>query len=258
MNILSKIFIVSKYTFKEIMKSRILYGTGVLGIALVTLTFVATEFTYGVPEKVSLDFGLGMLSLSSLGIALFMGVTLLSKEIDSRTVYMVISRPVPRWAFILGKLVGLFGVLILNVCILSVVTLVCSYLLGGRLDQTIIMTILFNILESLLLMLVVVLFSLFANTILSTLISLALLLLGHAIQETQVISFVKNRPGLGKILEIYHLVLPGFYKLNLKDFVVYKQALPTSYLINSFMYGASYSVFVLLLILFIFQKKNLD
>ena len=87
---LRKIAIVAAYTFRE--------------------TYVATEFTYGVPERVALDFGLGMLSLSSLSISLFLGVSLLSKEIESRTVYMVISRPVPRFAFIIGKILGLSGI----------------------------------------------------------------------------------------------------------------------------------------------------
>lgn len=258
MNTVSKIWIVAKYTFQEIMKSRILYGTGVLGATLILVTFVASEFTYGVPEKVALDFGLGTLSLSSLGIALFMGATLLPKEIDTRTVYMVISRPVPRWCFILGKLVGLFGVLLLNVLILSFITLSCTHLLGGELNQLIYLSCLYNVLESLLLMLVVVFFSLFSNTIIATLISLVLLTLGHAIQTTQASSFVKNRPTLGSILEFYHFVLPGFYKLNLKEFVVYKQSLDTSYLVNSFMYGTFYSLFVLLMILFLFNRKNLD
>lgn len=258
MKTLSKVLIVAKYTFKEIIKSRILYGTGFLGIAIVTLTFVATEFTYGVPEKVSLDFGLGLLSLSSIGISLFMGATLLSKEIDSRTVYMVISRPVPRWAFIFGKLIGLFAVLILNVSILAIVTLLCTHLMGGNIDQVIILAILFNILESLLLMLVVVLFSLFSNTIIATLTTFMILVLGHAVQETHLITFVKNRPMLGKVLEFYHLVLPGFYKLNLKDFVVYKQTIPADYLFGAAAYGVSYSAFLLLTILYLFQKKNLD
>lgn len=130
MNILDKILIVAKYTLKEILKSKVLYITLVIGVALMIVTYVATEFTYGVPEKVSLDFGLGMLSLSSIGISIFMGATLLPNEIDSRTVYMVISRPVPRWVFITGKVVGLIGVLAVNFAILSAMTLALYLSLG--------------------------------------------------------------------------------------------------------------------------------
>lgn len=255
---INKILIISHYTLKEILKSRILYITLGLGLALMLVTYVATEFTFGVPEKVALDFGLGMLSLSSLGISLFMGATLLPNEINSRTVYMVISRPVPRWVFITGKIIGLMSVMLINVAFLSVLTLLCSYLLGGEINQVIFLAILFNILECMLLLLVVVFFSLFCNTILSTSISTVILMLGHAIKETQSTGFVEKRAFLKTILEIYHLILPGFYKLNLKDFVIYNQTIDSSYLMNSFLYGSCYSLFLFCLIIMIFNRKNLD
>lgn len=255
---LNKIAIVSQYTFKELLKSRILYITLIIGIALMVVTYVATEFTFGVPERVALDFGLGMLSLSSLGISLFMGATLLPNEINSRTVYMVISRPVPRWVFITGKILGLFGVLLVNVAILTTMTLVSSYLLGGVINQAIIMAIVFNILECMLLLLVVVFFSLFSNTILASSISLVILMLGHAVKETQNTGFVEKRQFIKTILEFYHLVLPGFYKLNLKEFVIYKQSIEASYLLNSFLYGSFYSLFLFCLIIYLFNRKNLD
>lgn len=258
MNSASKIGIVAHYTFKQLLKSKILYSTLIIGLGLVIVTIVATEFTYGVPERVALDFGLGMLSLSSLGIALFMGANLLSEEIDSRTVYMVISRPIPRWAFIVGKITGLLGVLTFNILILSAMTLLSSYLLGGELSTTIIFTIIFNLLEALLLLLVVVFFSLFTNPILAALVSIVFLVSGHAVKETQLTSFVKDNPLVGQLLDLYHLVLPAFYKLNLKDFVLYHQTIETSYLIQSFLYGVLYSCFLLVMIIYIFNRKNLN
>jgi ABC-2 type transport system permease protein len=253
-----KIWTISYYTFREILKSKILLNVFLIGLGLVGFVYVATEFTYGVPEKVALDFGLGMLSFSSLGIALFMGATLLPKEIDSRTVYMVISRPVPRYAFILGKILGLFGILVVNIVLLSVMTLTASIMMGGELSGLIFWAILFNVIECLLLLLVTVLISLFSNSILSSIISFVLLILGHAIQESQNLGFVANRPIWGSVLRFYHLILPGFYKLNLKDFILYEQSLAPSYLWGNLAYGLFYSTFVFVLIIYLFNKKNLD
>jgi ABC-2 type transport system permease protein len=200
-----KIFVIAKTTFKEIWKSKILVNVFFIGLAMMVITYVATEFTYGVPERVALDFGLGMLSLSSLGISLFLGVGLLSKEIDSRTVYMVISRPVPRYAFILGKILGLMGIQVVNVILLSMMTISATILLGGQVTELLIWAILFTLIESLMLLLVVVLISLLANTVLSVLLSVVLLLLGHVIRETQDISFVATNPVLVKVLDFYHI-----------------------------------------------------
>lgn len=255
---LQKTLTIAYYTFKEIWKSKILLNVFFVGVGLMVVTYVATEFTYGVPERVALDFGLGMLSLSTLGISLFLGVGLLSREIESRTVYMVISRPVPRYAFILGKLIGLMGIQAVNVLILATMTMTATKLLGGQIDSLILWAIGFIFLESLMLLLVVVLLSLVANNILSVLFSLVLLLLGHVIKDTQEISFIKTNPLVTKILDLYHFVLPAFYKLNLKDFILYKNELPLNYLAGNLAYGLLYSAFLLLIVVFLFNRKNLD
>jgi ABC-2 type transport system permease protein len=256
--IVSKIRSIAFYTFKELFKSKILLNVFFVGLGLMVVTYVATEFTYGVPERVALDFGLGMLSISSIAISLFLGVSLLSKEIESRTVYMIISRPVPRYAFILGKLIGLLGIQALNVLILAIMTIISVSLLGGHLDPLLFWAILFIFVESILLLLVVVLTSLLTNNILSVLFSVIILLLGHAIKETQQIAFVKSSPLLSKLLDVYHFILPAFHKLNLKDFVLYNKDLPLSYLLPSLAYGITYSGALLFFIIFIFNRKNID
>lgn len=255
---MNKTLIISYYTFKEIMKSKILVNVFFVGLALMGITYVATEFTYGVPEKVALDFGLGTLSLSSLGISLFLGVGLLSKEIESRTLYMVISRSVPRYSFILGKIGGLLAIQLINLVLLSAMVISAVTLLGGKIDPLVYWAIGFIFLESIMLLLLVILASLFLNNILATLFTLIVLVAGHAVKETMSLSSVRFNPLVAKLLSVYHFVLPGFYKLNLKDFVVYNSTLPYSYLLPNMFYGVFYSLFLLTVIILIFNHKNLD
>lgn len=254
----NKALIVAQYTFKEIFKSKILLNVFFIGLGLMVVTYVATEFTFGVPERVAVDFGLGMLSISSLAISLFLGVGLLSKEIESRTVYMIVSRPVSRSSFIFGKIIGLMGIQLINVLVLSSMTLTASYLLGGEISSLLFWAVGFIFLESLMLLLVVTLVSLLANNVLTVLLSIVLLLLGHSIRETQQITFIQKSPFLNGLLEVYHFFLPAFYKLNLKDFVLYEKDLPLSYLFPAMSYGIIYSGAVLFLIIAIFNRKNLD
>jgi ABC-type transport system involved in multi-copper enzyme maturation permease subunit len=246
------------YTFKEILKSKILVNVFFVGLALMAITYVATEFTYGVPEKVAIDFGMGTLSLSSLGISLFLGVGLLSKEIESRTLYMVISRSVPRFSFILGKIGGLLGIQLINMALLSGMVIMSVVFLGGKIDPLIYWAIGFTFLESVMLLLIVILASLLLNNILATLFSVIILLSGHAVKEALSLSSVKDSAILSKALEAYHFILPGFYKLNLKDFVVYNSSLSDSYLFSTLAYSIFYSCFLLTAIIFIFNRKNLD
>lgn len=256
--ILNKITTIAFYTAKEILKSRVLLNTLLLGLGLFIVTFIAYSFTYGEPSRIALDFGLGTLSISSVAIALFMGVGLLSDEIKSRTVYIIISRPVPRYAFILGRVIGLSSVLVLNIIILSIITLALYFFIGGSYEYLISWTILFITIEAILMLVIVSLFSLVATKVLAVILSIVIYIVGHAIDGAKLLTFVVNRPILEKILGAYHYLLPGFYKLNLKDHLLYKQTLSSEYLFGNLLYGILYGVALILLSIFIFDRKNLD
>ena len=258
MKSIEKIKIIAICTFKEIIKSKILVNTLFLGLGIFLITFVASSFTYGEASRIALDFGLGMLSISSVGIAIFIGVTLLSKEIESRTVYMIISRPVPRYSFLMGKILGLLAVLILNILILSVLTLTLYFFMGGEFTTLIPWAILFIILEAIMVLLLVCLLSLISSQTITVIISIMIYISGHTISSAQEANFAKNIPILTDILNVYHFILPGFYKLNIKNYVLYEQTLSSSYLYSSLFYGVFYSLFLLLMSIFFFERKNLD
>ena len=171
---------------------------------------------------------------------------------------MVISRSVPRFSFILGKIGGLLGIQLINMALLSGMVIMSVVFLGGKIDPLIYWAIGFTFLESVMLLLIVILASLLLNNILATLFSVIILLSGHAVKEALSLSSVKDSAILSKALEAYHFILPGFYKLNLKDFVVYNSSLSDSYLFSTLAYSIFYSCFLLTAIIFIFNRKNLD
>lgn len=255
---LSKIIIVSLYTAKEVIKSKVLVNTFVIGIALFIITFVAYNFTYGEPARVALDFGLGALSLSTVAIAIFMGVGIISDEIQNRTVYLVVSRPVPRYAFLIGKLLGLLLVLLLNVIILSLITLSLYFFIGGEYQSLISWAIIFIGAEAVLMLLVVSCFSLVTSKVLSIILSIVVYIIGHAIDGVKLISFVKDKPAVEFLLDCYQFILPAFYKLNLKNYVLYEQNLSLTYLLGTLFYALLYGIALMIISITIFEKKNLD
>lgn len=255
---MKKALLIAKYTFKEIIKSKILLNVFLLGIALFIVTYVAYNFTYGEPSRVALDFGLGILSLSSVAIALFIGVGLLSEELKNRTVYMIISRPVPRHSFILGKIMGLIGVLIVNILLLSILTLLCFFFTGGEYSSLISWTILYTVLDAIIVLLLVSFFSLLTSPILSVIFTIGLYISGHAIDAAKATTFAKNAPGLEEVISLYQFILPAFHKLNIKDFVLYKQNLEWSFLVSTFGYGVLYALFLVFVSIVVFEKKNIN
>lgn len=253
-----KTFIVSKYTFLEILKSKILINVVLLGFGLALVCYLASTFTYGVPQRVALDFGLGVISLSSVAMAIFMGVGLISKEIENRTVHMVLARPLSRFSFLLGRVLGMSGILALNILILGVMSLAIYKFMGGEFDPLIYWAFGFTVLEAFMVLLVVVLFSLLTNPILSVIFTICTFIAGHAISETALISFTKASVVLDLLMKFFSVIIPNFYKLNLKDYVLYQQTLPDGFLFGALFYGVIYSLFVILLSGFIFSRKSLD
>lgn len=255
---LKNIKTIASYTFQEVLKSKVLYNIMFLGIGLLIVTYVAQQFTYGAPSRVALDFGVGALSLSSVGIAIFMGVGLLSREIENRTVYMIVSRPVKRSSFVLGRILGLNMILVLNILILSILTLLVYFLTGGSMNPFIFWTIFFIVLESTLVLLVVSLLSLLTSSTLSVIVSIVLFFAGHGISEAKMTVFAQNRPILGWVLELYQYVLPAFGKINTRDLLTYNQSVDSGFLFSALSYSVIYSAFLIFLTITIFEKKNLD
>ncbi len=253
-----KAFIIARYTFKELLKSKLLWNVVALGVIISIVSWIAAEFTFGVPGRVALDVGLSLLSISGYFIAIFVGTTLISRELESRTIYMIISRPVSRQEFLIGKLIGLGLFLALNFILLSAFSLGVSLLLGVSLNSLIMWSVVAAYVESLLLMLVVVCISLEANVVITIMSSLTLLVAGHAVGETLQALFVKNNYYLEQFLKLYHWIFPGFYKFNLKELVIYQQTVPTGWVISSLGYGVAYTVFLVFISLWLIKRKDLN
>ena len=255
---LSQFHAIALITFKQLSQGRLLFNTGAVGMGLILLCLVTTKFTYGVPHRVALDIGLGLLSLSSTVIALSLGVGLISKEIESRTIYMVLSRSVARETFLLGKFAGLIAVMAINILILGTATLLVFYILGGRIDSLVLWAMFYILLEAELILLITVFFSLFTNKVLTIIITLTMWFLGHAIYDVLDSVYVNSILWLKTLLEYYVYFFPAFYKINLKDFVLYEQTMPWSYLMSGTAYAVIYSAAIIVFSCVIFHKKSLD
>lgn len=250
--------IIAKYTFKELINSKLLWNVVGLGFINALVSWVAAEFTFGVPGKVALDIGLSLLSLSGYFIAIFVGANLIRKEMDSRTIYMIISRPVSRESFLIGKLLGLSIFLALNYFLLALMSVATAFALGVSADPVTLLCLLSSYLETLLLLMVVICLSIESGPVLTVMFSLTLLVAGHAVGETLQAFYVKNNPTLKMFLEAYHWIFPGFYKFNLKDLVMYQPDIQFGWYFSTLGYGISYIGFLIFVSLWLMKRKDLN
>lgn len=253
----SNFMIIVQFTVREILKSKVLYGVLGIGVLISLFSYLASEFTYGVPHRVAMDVGIGSMSISSLAIALFFGSTLLTKEMENRTIYMTLSRPVSRVEYLLAKISGLLIVLAINILILALFTLGVYFALGGGSAPLLFWTLFYSFLESGLLMVLVVFFSLLTNTTLTVIAGVSVYSVGFILSSTLVTHFAKSTTILSKIISASTFVVPNFDRLNIKEFLLYDQNISTQFLLESTFYATGYMAILLGFILIIFQRKEL-
>ncbi len=253
-----QLFLVAKNTFKEILQAKILFSNILTSLVLAFLVFVATKLTYSVPQRVAIDIGMGLLTISSVAIALSLGAGLLSNEIHSRTIYVILARSVPRHIFIWGKFIGLLGVLACNVLTLGLVTVFSYYVLGGKINSLIIWNIIYILLESCLVLSLIIFFSLITNKILAVLVTVSLYIMGHAVDSALSSLLAQSNAVVETLLKSYKFIFPEFYKLNLKDYIIYEQNLSSVNLEYGLYYGITYILSVMLLSGLLFKHKNFD
>lgn len=253
-----KLLTVSKFTFLEVYRSKLMFGLVLLAFGLLVITYVASAFAYGAPAKVALDVGLGIMSLANVAIAIFIGSTLLSREIEQRTLYMILSRPISRTSFLLGKILGLSSVLLLNTLILGLLSLFLFMQQGGTYQVLFPWVLLFSLFEALIILVFAVFFSLITNMTLSVICTFAICVTGHALNETSRLIIIKLSPVLKFIIDTSFFFIPNLYKLNLKDFLLYQQQINSHYLLMTQLYAVLYLAAMFTLIMLIFKNKNLD
>jgi ABC-2 type transport system permease protein len=245
---------VGRYTFIELFKSRISYVTLILGLFVLLVTYISSEFTYGSPSIVALDIGLGVLSLFSLLVSFLLGLNLISQEIESRTIYMVLSRSIGREEFFLGKSLGLIAILFLNISVIFCFSLFLFIMLNGTVDALIFNAFIMIVVESVIVLLLILLFSLLTNKVITLIITFVIYFSGHAIPEVMAATFVKSNHVLESILNIIKYSIPALHKFNIKEYVLYSDRLPVNYLQEAYIYGIAWILFLLMCNFIVFRR----
>src|SRR5688500_16408236 len=179
---LSRIYSIGRNTFREAVRDRVLYNLVIFVLLLTAAAIFIGELSGGQERKIIVDLGLSAMLLFGVFIAIFVGVGLVYKEIERRTIYAVFSKPVGRGEFLVGKYLGLCLTLLVNVLVMGVgVSLALLYVSGGwdPLIPKIWPAILLIYIELMLLTAVALLFSSFSSPALSALLTFLTFVIGH-------------------------------------------------------------------------------
>jgi ABC-type transport system involved in multi-copper enzyme maturation permease subunit len=251
-----KIRAVALNTFKEAIRDRILYLLLFFAVVSLILSKLLSLLTVGDKTKIIMDVGLSSISIFGVLMAILMGTGLVYKEIDKKTVYTLLSKPINRNQFILGKFLGLIITLFIMLSVMTAIFIIIILLHSGTISWKFFASLGFVFLELCLITSVALFFSCFSTPILSSIFSLSFYLIGHLSWGMETL-IKKINPGITKtLIQVLYTLLPDLENFNFRTEVVHNLPISPKIFLFSFFYGITYTFFILMLSMLVFRKRD--
>jgi len=252
--------VVALNTFREAVRDRVLYNLLFFALVMMAASIVAGQITIGIEETVIVTLGLSAISLIGLLISVFIGVGLVSKEMDKRTLYALLAKPVRRWEFLLGKFAGLVLTLAVNLAVMGIgLFLALLYVKQsvGSGDATIFAAVYFIWLKLALVVALALLFSCFTTPLLAILFTAGIYIVGLYVQELRDLPKEVMTPGMAAFTKGLSYVLPNFENFNIMAMAAHGRSVPGAFVAQNTLYAAIYCGIVLIAAMAVFSRRNL-
>ncbi|MCO4762933.1 MAG: ABC transporter permease subunit, partial [Myxococcales bacterium] len=250
-------------TLREAGRTRIFYGLLAVAVLLLLSSVVLSDLAL-VDQQARLvqDFGLFTIPLVTVLTAIILGVTLLQKEIEKKTLYAILPKPIRRGEFLLGKYFGLCTLLAIEMTLLSLCWFAVLSLRGGEIGLPIISALFLSYIEVLLVTAVATFFSALSTPLLSGVFTLGLFAIGRASYVVVDLMSAKKGvfvevPAMRSAGRAIVAIVPDLSTFNIADELLLGWEVPTEYLLQATGYGLSYAAIFLVLGLFVFERRDL-
>lgn len=252
-----RVLTIARNAFREAVRDRILYNLIVFVLLLTASAIFLGELTAGQEVKVIVDLGLSAMLIFGAFISIFVGVSLVWKEIEKRTVYSIFSKPVGRGEFILGKYLGLCLTLLLNVAVMAVgVTLALAYVGGTSLIANVWAASLLIYLELTILIAVGIMFSSFSTPALSALLTFFVFVIGHFSASLRSLATDLGSESARIFFNTIYYLLPNLSHFSFITETSNGIAVPTAMIGQAVLYAGIYNVILLTITVMIFSRLN--
>ena len=243
-------------TVKAIFRDKIYYSVFIFALIMVFFTYLLGQLTYRDEVKITIDLGLAVINLSGILISIFLGVSLVFKEIDNKSIYSIISKPMQRYKFVLGKFLGLAVIIFINIMFMMLIVVLNVKLLGGVVPNIFFHAIVLMFCEMLIMIAVSMCFSSFTTLILSSMFSIGFYFIVHSSSTFN--SLIKKATGIRYgIIYLANFISPNFEILNLKNLVTQvNPVLSQKILFWGLFYSFMYISFFLIITVVILSRRD--
>jgi Cu-processing system permease protein len=260
---------VAVHVFKESVRDKVLYNLVVFAVLLIAVSYLLGQLTAGQDVKIIKDLGLAAIATFGLLIAVFIGIGLVWKEVERRSIYSLLSKPIRRHELILGKYAGLALTLLVNVVVMTVAFYAVLAYMNTQFpdnvraswpapatDPGMLRAIGLIFMELLIVTAIALFFSTFSGPFLSAALTFGLWVIGHFNADLRNFeAVVESRTAASAARGLYY-VLPNFAAFDVKAQVVHALPVPGSYVATTTAYGVAYIALLLAGAIMIFSRRD--
>lgn len=252
-----RVFAIALNTFREAIRNKILYSILLFAFVVVGISAIFGSASIGDQMKFVKDFSLMSISLFGVVIAIVLGVSLLSKELGKKTIFNILSKPVARWEFVVGKFFGLFATLTLMVAMMSAGLIAFLAAFERHLDWGLVLASGTSLLE----VMVVIAIALFFSSVVVTptlagLFTAAAFVAGRSASYLAYFTSDDFSPGMRIVARTLYWILPHLQQFNIGEFVVYGDHIEPSLVLALLAYATAYSAILLILSIALFSRRE--
>lgn len=255
----SRVGSITLHNFKESVRDKVLYNLIVFALLLIGAAILFGSISIGIERVILVNLGLAAISIFGLVMAIFIGIGLVWKEIERRTIYNILSKPLSRAEFILGKYFGLLLTLVVNTSIMTAGFYLALLWQKGRLERSDLApleAVYFILLQLALVVGLALLFSCISSPVLSAVFTLCLYVIGHFLNDMRGFGQQSRSVVLEKITSLLYYLLPNFGGFDVITRVAHGEMLPGYVLVANSLYALLYAAILVSAAILVFQERE--
>jgi ABC-type transport system involved in multi-copper enzyme maturation permease subunit len=255
--------------FRESVRDKVLYNLVLFAILMMGASYLLGQMTAGQDYKIVIDLGLAAMSIFGLLIAVFIGIGLVSKEVERKSIYGLLAKPIHRYQLVLGKYLGLVLTLAVNVAVMAVGLYVVMHYVASQFpadfvalwdvapsDPRILKAVVLIVVELSVVTAIALFFSTFSTPILSAALTFALWIAGHFSADLRNFDQVVESPLAARVARGLYWVLPNLATFDVRNDVAHGRTVETGYVALAAAYGAVYIAVLLVASVTIFSRRD--
>ena len=254
---MKEIYIIASNTVRELIRDRIMYGILVFAVLLILLSLVSAQLSYIERTRITMDLGFAGIEISMVILSIFLGGTVVFREIEKRTVLTLLTRPIDRWQFLVGKYIGLAALVLILLLALSILFLITLLIMEWEFTSKYIQVVLGLGMEASVLIAITMVLGVVVRPTLSISVAIGVFLIGKSMSS---LVFFMTKPELifyKYFANVLRFTFPNFSRFDWKSTLLTEEVLMFSDVGLSFVYCISWVVMLVCLATILFGEKDI-